>query len=54
VALRSSPLLAAGIVVLAVFLPVFGASLLVVLLLDRFVLRRLPRTRRYFNTAAAG
>lgn len=53
-ALRTSPLLAAGILALAVFLPVFGASLLVVLLLDRFVLRRLPRTRRFFGTAPAG
>lgn len=44
VALRSSPLPAAGIVALAFFLPVFGASLLVVLLLDRFVLRRLARS----------
>jgi uncharacterized iron-regulated membrane protein len=49
--LRTTPLLAVGIVVLGVALPLFGASLLVVLLLDRFVLRRLPATRRWFDIA---
>ncbi len=37
-----TPVLAVGLVALGVFLPMFGISLLVVLLLDRFVLRRVP------------
>lgn len=49
--LGTSPLLAVLVVGLAVVLPVFGASLVVVLLLDRFVIRRVPRLRRAFNTA---
>lgn len=47
--LRSTPLLAVGIVVLGIFLPLFGASLLVVLLLDQLVLRRIPRLETWFN-----
>ena len=38
----STPALAVGLVALGVFLPLFGISLVVVLLLDRFVLRRVP------------
>ncbi|KRF49125.1 hypothetical protein ASH01_05695 [Terrabacter sp. Soil811] len=49
--LASSPLLAVLVVGLAVLLPVFGASLVVVLLLDRVVIRRVPRLRQAFNTA---
>ena len=50
---RSSPVLAIGLVALAVFLPVFGVSLVVVLLLDRFVLRRVPALRDFFGSAPA-
>ncbi|MER7072248.1 PepSY domain-containing protein [Terrabacter sp. NPDC000476] len=49
--LVASPLLAVVVVALAVFLPVFGASLVLVLLLDRFVIRRVPRLRQAFSTA---
>jgi uncharacterized iron-regulated membrane protein len=49
--LRATPVLAVGVVALGVLLPLFGASLAVVLLLDRFVLRRLPATRRWFDVA---
>jgi len=49
--LASSPLLAVLVVGLAVALPVFGASLVLVLLLDRFVIRRVPRLRQAFNSA---
>ena len=48
---RSSPVLAVGLVALAVFLPVFGVSLVLVLLLDRFVLRRVPALSDFFGTA---
>lgn len=48
---RTTPLLAVGLVVLGVTLPLFGASLVVILLLDRFVLRRLPATRQFFDVA---
>ena len=40
--LRATPVLAVAVVALGVFLPVFGASLRLVLLADRFLLRRLP------------
>ncbi len=49
--LPSSPLLAVLVVGLAIVLPVFGASLVLVLLLDRVVIRRVPRLRRAFDTA---
>ena len=49
--LAGSPLLAVLVVGLALLLPVFGASLVLVLLLDRFVLRRIPRLRHAFNVA---
>jgi uncharacterized iron-regulated membrane protein len=45
----ATPALAAGLVALGVFLPLFGASLALVLLLDRFVLRRVPRLSRWFD-----
>ncbi len=50
--LRAAPWLAALVVALGLFLPVFGVSLLVVLLLDRFVLSRWSRTRRFFGGQA--
>ncbi len=49
--LRSSPLLLVGIVALGVLLPVFGVSVLVVLLLDRFVLRRVKPMGEFFGVA---
>ena len=47
--LRSTPLLAVGLIILGIFLPLFGASLLIVLLLDQLVLRRIPRLETWFN-----
>ena len=47
--LRSKPLLASGLIVLAFFLPLFGASLVLVLLLDQLLLRRIPRFQQWFN-----
>lgn len=47
--LRGSPLLAVGIVALGVFLPFFGITLLVALLLDQLVLRRIPQLQAWFN-----
>ncbi|MBC9820833.1 PepSY domain-containing protein [Terrabacter sp. MAHUQ-38] len=49
--LAGSPLLAVLVVGLALLLPVFGASLVVILLLDRFVIRRIPRLRHAFTVA---
>ena len=49
--LATSPLLAVLVVGLALVLPVFGASLVAVLLLDQLVIRRVPRLRQAFNTA---
>ena len=48
--LRTTPVLALGLLGLAVFLPVFGASLLVVLLLDQLVLRRVPALAGWFDS----
>jgi uncharacterized iron-regulated membrane protein len=48
--LRATPGLVVGLVVLGLFLPLFGASLLVVLLLDQLVLRRVPALARFFAT----
>lgn len=47
--LRGTPALAAVVVALAVFLPLFGASLVIVLLLDRYVLGRHEGSRRFFG-----
>jgi uncharacterized iron-regulated membrane protein len=38
-------------VALGLFLPLFGISLLAVLLLDQLVLRRVPALSRWFDTA---
>lgn len=46
--LRTTPVLVAGLVALGVLLPLFGITLLVVLLLDQLVLRRVPLFRRWF------
>jgi uncharacterized iron-regulated membrane protein len=47
--IKATPLLAFGLVALGVFLPLFGLSLIVVLLLDQLLLRRVPRLRAWFN-----
>ena len=44
-----TPLLAIALVGLGLALPLFGASRLVVLLLDRLVLRRVPRLAEWFD-----
>ena len=48
---KGTPALAVALVALGVFLPMFGISLLVVLLLDRFVLRRVPMLATFFDAA---
>lgn len=48
--LRRSPFLAVLLVALAVFLPLFGATLVAALLLDLLVVRRVPALRRTFGT----
>jgi len=48
--LRSTPLLALGLLGLAVFLPVFGISLVAVLVLDQLVLRRVPALAAWFDS----
>jgi uncharacterized iron-regulated membrane protein len=49
--IRSTPALAVVLVALGIFLPLFGISLLVVLLLDQLLLRRVPALSRWFGTA---
>lgn len=49
--LRSAPLLVVVLVALGLFLPVFGVSLVAVLLLDQLVLRRVPALAGWFDTA---
>jgi uncharacterized iron-regulated membrane protein len=49
--LRATPALAVGVVCLGILLPFFGGSLLLVLVLDQLVLRRVPRLGRFFGTA---
>lgn len=50
--IKGTPLLAAGLLALGVFLPFFGLSLLLVLVLDQLVLRRVPALGRWFSTTA--
>jgi uncharacterized iron-regulated membrane protein len=47
--IKATPLLAVGMIALGTFLPLFGASLLVVLLLDQLLLRRVPTLANWFN-----
>jgi uncharacterized iron-regulated membrane protein len=47
--LHATPVLAVLVAALAVFLPLFGITLAAVLLLDQFVLRRVPTLRAWFN-----
>lgn len=48
--LAASPLLLVGVVALGVLLPLFGLSLLIVLVLDQLVLRRVPALAGFFDT----
>lgn len=47
--LRATPALAALIVALGLFLPLFGLTLAALLLLDQLLLRRIPSLRTWFN-----
>ena len=49
--LRATPVLVVGLVVLGVLLPLFGLSLLAVLVLDQVVLRRVPALSGWFSTS---
>ena len=49
--LRASPLLVVGAVALGVLLPLFGLSLLVALVLDQLVLRRIPALTGWFGAS---
>ncbi|GAA1585309.1 PepSY domain-containing protein [Kribbella hippodromi] len=49
--LRATPALAVLVVALALFLPLFGITLLAALILDQLLLRRLPTLRTWFNVA---
>lgn len=49
ISFKSHPWLVAGLVVLGVVLPLFGASLIVILLLDRFVIRPSKTLSKFFN-----
>ena len=48
--IRATPVLAVLLVALGVLLPLFGLSLLVVLVVDQLVLRRVPALGRWFAT----
>ncbi|UUZ58647.1 PepSY domain-containing protein [Nocardioides sp. B-3] len=50
---RGTPLLLVGLVALGIFLPFFGLSLLVVLLLDQLVIRRVPALAARFNASTS-
>ena len=47
---RTGPVAVVGLVLLAIGLPVFGASLVAVVVLDQVVLRRVRPLRTFFNT----
>jgi uncharacterized iron-regulated membrane protein len=47
--IKGTPVLAVGLIALGVFLPLFGLSLLLVLLVDQLVLRRVPRLAGWFD-----
>ena len=51
--LRATPVLALLLLTLGLLLPLFGLSLLVVLVLDQLVLRRVPALSRWFDVAPA-
>lgn len=50
---KATPLLLVGLVALGLFLPLFGISLVVALVLDQLVLRRVPALRRFFDSVPA-
>lgn len=50
---RGTPWLLAALVLLGIFLPLFGVTLVLVLLLDRFVVRRSDRLRSALGTVSA-
>lgn len=50
ISFKEQPWLVAGLVVLGVALPLFGASLLLILLLDKFVIRKSKRLAKIFNS----
>ncbi|MGH3814106.1 MAG: PepSY-associated TM helix domain-containing protein [Pseudonocardiaceae bacterium] len=47
--IKATPALAAGLLALGTVLPMFGASLIVVLLVDQLLLRRVPALARWLN-----
>jgi uncharacterized iron-regulated membrane protein len=47
--IKGTPVLAAALIVLGVLLPLFGLSLLVVLVADQLILRRVPRLAAWFD-----
>jgi uncharacterized iron-regulated membrane protein len=47
--LRATPVLAVAVIALGVFLPLFGISLALALLADRFLFRRVPALSRWFD-----
>jgi len=47
--LKATPALLIAVVLLAVFLPLFGASLLLVLVFDQLILPRLPKLAATLN-----
>jgi uncharacterized iron-regulated membrane protein len=49
--LRASPLLLVGLVALGILLPLFGLSVLAILLLDQLVVRRVPALAGWFDAA---
>ncbi|MEV0288652.1 PepSY domain-containing protein [Kribbella sp. NPDC050820] len=49
--LRATPALAVLVIALALFLPLFGITLLAVLVLDQLLLRRIAGLRAWFNVA---
>ncbi|MDT0201635.1 PepSY domain-containing protein [Nocardioides sp. AE5] len=49
--IKASPLLLVALVALGLFLPLFGITLVLVLVLDQLVVRRIPALARYFNSA---
>ena len=51
ISFKSHPWLVAGLIVLGVVLPLFGASLLLILLLDKFVIRKSKALTKFFNAS---
>lgn len=49
--IKSSPLLIAALVALGIFLPFFGISLVLLLLFDNLVIRRVPALSNWFDAA---